>query len=109
MISQFLIARLFFNDALVTIFALGGVYAVGTLNFSFNEVMQLGIVLNFAAGLGAFLFGYIEDRIGSRKVIQLTLILLIIATLTAMWAPETDYPKEDVAVYISLKNKGRRS
>ncbi len=31
--------------------------AVGTLNFSFNEVMQLGIVLNFAAGLGAFLFG----------------------------------------------------
>ena len=93
-ISQFLIARLFFNDALVTIFALGGVYAVGTLNFSFNEVMQLGIVLNFAAGLGAFLFGYIEDRIGARKVIQLTLILLIIATLTAMWAPETDYPKE---------------
>ena len=94
MISQFLIARLFFNDALVTIFALGGVYAVGTLNFSFNEVMQLGIVLNFAAGFGAFLFGYIEDRIGARKVIQLTLILLIIATLTAMWAPETDYPKE---------------
>lgn len=93
-ISQFLIARLFFNDALVTIFALGGVYAVGTLNFSFNEVMQLGIVLNFAAGIGAFLFGYIEDKLGARKVIQLTLILLIIATLTAIWAPETDYPKE---------------
>ena len=93
-ISQFLIARLFFNDALVTIFALGGVYAVGTLNFSFNEVMQLGIVLNFAAGLGAFLFGYIEDRIGARKVIQITLILLIVATLIAMWAPETKHPKE---------------
>jgi UMF1 family MFS transporter len=48
-ISQFLVARLFFNDGLVTIFALGGIYAVGTLDFSLNEVMQLGIELNIAA------------------------------------------------------------
>ena len=38
-ITQFLVARLFYNDGLVTIFALGGVYAVGTLDFSFNELM----------------------------------------------------------------------
>lgn len=93
-ISQFLVARLFFNDALVTIFALGGIYAVGTLDFTFNEVMELGIVLNIAAGLGAFLFGYLEDKIGVDKVIKLTLVFLIVATLVAIWAPETDYPKE---------------
>ena len=45
-----MIARLFYNDGLVTIFALGGIYAVGTLDFSFNEVMKLGIALNIAAG-----------------------------------------------------------
>ena len=93
-ISQFLIARLFFNDGLVTIFALGGIYAVGTLDFSFSEVMKLGIVLNIAAGLGSFVFGYIEDRIGVKKVINLTLLVLIIATLIAIYAPETNYPKE---------------
>ena len=93
-ISQFLVARLFFNDGLVTIFALGGIYAVGTLNFSFNEVMQLGIALNIAAGLGSFLFGYIEDKIGVKKVINITLLVLIIATLIAICAPETNYPKE---------------
>ena len=93
-ISQFLIARLFFNDGLVTIFALGGIYAVGTLNFSFNEVMQLGIVLNIAAGLGSFLFGYIEDRIGVQKIINITLLVLIVATLIAIYAPETNFPKE---------------
>tara|TARA_B100001142_G_scaffold322457_1_gene370786 strand:- start:1163 stop:2419 length:1257 start_codon:yes stop_codon:yes gene_type:complete len=93
-ISQFLVARLFFNDALVTIFALGGIYAVGTLDFTFNEVMELGIVLNIAAGLGAFLFGYLEDKIGVDKVIKLTLVFLIFATLVAIWAPETDYSKE---------------
>ena len=37
---------------LITIFALGGVYAVGTLDFSFEEVMMLGIVLNLCAGVG---------------------------------------------------------
>ena len=74
-ISMFLISRLFFNDALVTIFALGGIYAVATINFTFNEVMQLGIVLNLAAGIGSFLFGYLEDKIGVDKVI-ITKILL---------------------------------
>ena len=71
-IYRFLIARLFFNDGLITIFALGGVYAVGTLDFTFEEVMMLGIVLNFCAGGGAFLFGYIEDKIGTNKVINIS-------------------------------------
>tara|TARA_B100001250_G_scaffold77103_2_gene63219 strand:+ start:69 stop:1325 length:1257 start_codon:yes stop_codon:yes gene_type:complete len=93
-ISQFLIARLFFNDALITIFALGGVYAVGVLDFSFNEVMQLGIVLNLAAGLGSFIFGYLEDKMGVSKVINITLLVLILATLIAIYAPETNYAKE---------------
>ena len=93
-ISQFLIARLFFNDALITIFALGGVYAVGVLDFSFDEVMKLGIVLNLAAGLGAFLFGYLEDKIGVTKVISFTLLVLILATLIAIYAPETNYAKQ---------------
>ena len=94
LISQFLLARLFFNDGLITIFALGGVYAVAALDFSFNEVMQLGIVLNIAAGLGSFLFGYIEDKIGFKKIINITLFVLIIATLIAIYAPESYYSKE---------------
>lgn len=94
LVVQFLISRIFYNDALVTIFALGGVYAVSTLNFSFAEVMQLGIVLNIAAALGSFLFGYIEDRIGVKNVISLTLIILIFSSLIAIYAPETRYSKE---------------
>ena len=94
LIFQFLIARLFFNDALVTIFALGGVYAVTSLDFTFHEVMKLGIVLNIAAGIGSFLFGYLEDKIGVKIVINLTLIVLILSTLIAIIAPETNFPKE---------------
>ena len=56
--------------------------------------MQLGIVLNIAASFGSFLFGYIEDKIGVKKVINITLLVLIIATLIAIYAPETNYSKE---------------
>ncbi len=93
-ISRFLIARLFFNDGLITIFALGGVYAVGTLDFTFEEVMMLGIVLNLCAGAGSFLFGYIEDKIGANKVINISLVVLIVATLIAYISPETTHPKQ---------------
>lgn len=93
-ILKFLIARLFFNDGLVTIFALGGIYAVDTLKFSFNEVMLLGIVLNISAGIGSFVFGYLEDKIGVKRVINISLLVLIGATLIAYLAPETDFPKE---------------
>ena len=93
-ISQFLIARLFFNDGLVTIFALGGIYAVGTLDFTFNEVMQLGIVLNLAAGVGSFVFGYIEDKIGVKKIINISLFVLTFSTLLAFVAPYFLFQKE---------------
>lgn len=94
LIIRFLIARLFYNDALITIFALGGVYAVGTLDFSMQEVMVLGIVLNISAGVGAFSFGYLEDKIGVVKVINISLVVLILSTLLAYLAPFTSFGKD---------------
>ena len=92
-IVRFLIARLFYNDGLITIFALGGIFAIGTLNFSMQEVLFLGIVLNVFAALGSFVFGLIEDRIGVRKVINLSLVILVISTFLAFISPWTIYPK----------------
>ena len=93
-IMRFLIARLFFNDGLITIFSLGGIYAVDTLDFSFDEVMMLGIVLNIAAGIGSFIFGYLEDLIGVKKVINISLVVLIFSTLLAFVAPYFIFKKD---------------
>ncbi len=73
MILRFLIARLFYNDALITIFAFGGIYAAGTLNFTFNEILLLGVVLNISACIGSFLFGFLEDKIGVKRMLTWTL------------------------------------
>jgi|TARA_B110000914_G_scaffold17354_1_gene13336 UMF1 family MFS transporter len=92
-ILNFLVARLFYNDGLVTIFVVGGIYAKGTLGFSIDEVVILGVVLNVFAAIGSFLFGFLEDSIGVKKVINISLIFLIIATLLAFVAPMTNFPK----------------
>ena len=93
-IMKFLIARLFFNDGLITIFSLGGIYAIGTLDFSIPEVMTLGIVLNISAAIGSFIFGYLEDKIGVKEVINLSLVVLVFSTLLAFIAPYFIFQKE---------------
>lgn len=87
-IIRFLVARLVYNDGLVTIFAFGGIYAAGTINFTFDEIMMLGIVLNVMAGIGAFLMGFLDDKVGGRMTIKVTLIGLMIAMVLAVFAPE---------------------
>ena len=86
-VGLFLLARLFYNDALVTIFAFGGIYAVGTFGFSFEELATFGIVLNVGAGLGALAFGFVDDRIGGKTTIGLSIVALAAATLLAAVAP----------------------
>ena len=84
-ISRFLIARILYNDGLITIFSFGGIYAAGTFGFTFTEIMIFGIVLNVTAGLGAFLLGFLDDIIGGKNTIQLSNVGLIIACLLAVF------------------------
>ncbi len=84
--ARLLLARLFFNDGLNTVYSFGGIYAAGTFGMSFSEILVFGIVLNVAAGLGALAFGFVDDRIGGKRTIQLSLAALFAATLLAVLA-----------------------
>ena len=86
-VVRFLLARLLYNDGLVTVFAFGGIYAVGTFGFSFQELVTFGIVLNVGAGLGALAFGFVDDRIGGKATIGLSVAALVVATLLGALAP----------------------
>ncbi|WP_428099130.1 MFS transporter [Candidatus Rariloculus sp.] len=83
-IVRFLIARLVYNDGLVTIFAFGGIYAAGVFGFTLAQVLVFGIVVNAAAGAGAIAFGYLDDRIGAKLTITISLLGLIAATMLAI-------------------------
>jgi len=86
---RFLIARLFYNDGLVTVFAFGGIYAAGTFGFTITQVLQFGIVINMAAGAGAIAMGYLDDRIGGKRTIIVSLVGLIGAAALAVFATST--------------------
>jgi UMF1 family MFS transporter len=87
-IVKFLVARLVYNDGLVTVFVFGAMYAAGTFGFDGSEVLVFGIVLNVVAGLGALGFGFIDDRLGGKKTLLITLAGLIVATSIAVAAPD---------------------
>ncbi|MCH7754062.1 MFS transporter [candidate division KSB1 bacterium] len=86
-IVRLLIARIFYNDGIITIASFGGIYAAGTFGFTFSEILTFGIVLNITAGLGAFAMGFLDDRIGGKRTIQITNMVFIAATLLAVFAP----------------------
>jgi UMF1 family MFS transporter len=86
-IVRLLVARIFYNDALLTIFSFGSIYAAGTFGFTLSEIMIFGIVLNITAGAGAFALGFLDDRIGGKRTIQLSNIAFIVAVIIAVMAP----------------------
>ena len=86
-IMRFLLARLVYNDGLVTIIAFGAIFAAGTHGFTLQEVLVFGIVLNVTAGLGAFVLGYFDDKLGGKRTIQISLIGLIVASILAVASP----------------------
>lgn len=77
-VLRFLIARLIYNDGLITVFAFGGIYAATTFGFSTEEVIIFGIALNVTAGLGAFVFGHVDDWLGGRRTIILSIVGLLV-------------------------------
>lgn len=86
--GKLLLARLIYNDGLVTVFAMAAIYAGAEFGMATSEVLLLGIVVNVAAGASAIAFGFVNDRIGGVRTIALTLVVLIATTLLAIWARE---------------------
>lgn len=77
-IIRFLFARMLYVDGLATLFAFGGVYAAGTFDMTEEEVLQFGILLNVTAAIGAVLFAWLDDWLGSRATILMALGALVL-------------------------------
>ena len=87
----FLASRMLYTDGLITLFSFGGIYATGTFNFDFNDIIIFGIIINITAALGAYCFGFLEDKIGIKKVIIISLVSLIIICLIILFLKSKAY------------------
>ncbi|MEC8235235.1 MAG: MFS transporter [Pseudomonadota bacterium] len=76
-IMLFLLSRMFYADGLLVVFQFGGIYAAGTFGMTFSEILKFGIAMNIFAGLGAFVFAWVEDWLTSKTTIFISLIGLV--------------------------------
>ena len=72
------------------------IYVGAVYGMSDTEVLMVGIAINVAAGASAVGFGFVNDRIGGKRTIAISLVVLIASVLFASWAP--DVPTFWVAV-----------
>jgi UMF1 family MFS transporter len=90
---RYLIAHMFYTDGLNTLFQFGAIYAAGTFGMSISQVIAFGIAMNVTAGLGAAIFAWMDDYVGSKPTILLSLgaliglaiVLLIIDSQALFW------------------------
>ena len=87
-IYRFLLARMIYNDAIILIYAFGGIYAAGTFAMDESQIIIFGIGLNVTAALGAVGFSWMDDHSGSKKTILLSLIGLIIPVTAILFVED---------------------
>ena len=87
-LAQFLVASAIYRDGLNTLFTVGGIYAAGVYGMDLNEILFFAIGLNVTAGLGAFLFASLDDKIGSKPTVIISLIGLIITGTAVLMTTE---------------------
>jgi UMF1 family MFS transporter len=74
---RFLLARLFYTDGLNVLFAFGAIFAAGVFGMGVEEILLFGIALNVTGGLGALAGGWVDERIGAKRTILLSLLALM--------------------------------
>ena len=78
---------LFYQGGLSVVIALAAIYAQQVMNFGTAQTMMLILAVNVTAAIGAFLFGYVQDAIGHKRALALTIAgwiaMVLIAGLTS--------------------------
>jgi UMF1 family MFS transporter len=87
-LARFLAVFTLFSAGLGAIIAFAAIYAERTVGFDGGEIIGLFLVLQISAGGGAVLFGWLQDRIGAKRTIQIALVLWLAVTAGA-WATQT--------------------
>lgn len=84
----FVLAFLFYNDAVQTVIAVTGAYAEETLRLGTTEIIVVFLIVQFVAFFGALMFGALAGRAGTKRAIMISLVVWIGVALAAFFLPE---------------------
>lgn len=89
-ILLFILAFMFYNDGTQTVINISGAYAEGTLNLELTDIIVAFLIVQFVAFGGAFAFGAISHKIGTKRAIIGNLFVWIGLGIAAYYLPEGD-------------------
>ncbi len=87
-LRRFLVCTVLYQAGIQAVITLAAIYASQVFRFDTRQTIQLVLVVNVTAALGAFVFGHVQDRIGHVRAIALTLAGWIAMVLLAWAAPD---------------------
>jgi len=80
-LAAFLLANMVYTDGLISLFAFGGIYAAGTFKWNTIQIGTFGILLAVAGAFGAWIGGKLDDKLGPKRVITGSLLILLLAVI----------------------------
>ncbi len=86
-LRRFLVCTVFYQAGIQAVITLAAIYAQQAMHFTTQQTILLIFAVNITAAIGAFLFGYLQDRFGHIRVIALTLCGWIVMVGMA-WAAQ---------------------
>jgi UMF1 family MFS transporter len=72
-----------YSAGITVVSTVAGVYAQQVLHLTQIETISLLVVVNVSAAVGAFAFGFVQDRFGSKRTIAMTLVLWTVTAVAA--------------------------
>lgn len=96
----FLLASALYRDGLAAVFSFGAILAVSVYGMAAGTVLIFGVVANVAAALGALAMGRVEDRIGPKRVVLISLSGLVLMACTLLVVALIDPPNITTLFWI---------
>jgi UMF1 family MFS transporter len=99
----FVLAYLFYNDAVQTVITVTGAYAEETLELGATEIIIAFLIVQFVAFFGALIFGSLAGRIGAKRAIMASIAVWIAMTVAAYFLPTGEaVPLYGLAVIVGF-------
>jgi MFS transporter, UMF1 family len=83
-----LLCIVFYQAGVATVIAIAAIFTTQALGFTTAESIQLILVVNITAAIGAFLFGWLQDRLGHKPLLAVALMGWMLA-IGLFWFSES--------------------